>query len=106
MGDVSRKHYFGWNRDALSDCPCDLKWLPADRYVLIVAAADEALSGDCAGRRLLFRTLLRAGQRHSSTQRPRTWTSAGSSSSCPATQRPVAGLQAQPRLHWEETVSS
>ncbi|MFF1833991.1 barstar family protein [Streptomyces sp. NPDC058231] len=63
--------YFGWNWDALFDCLRDLKWLPADHYVLIVEAADEALSGDAAGRRVLFKTLLRAGQRWSSTQRPR-----------------------------------
>ncbi|MFG2096288.1 barstar family protein [Streptomyces sp. NPDC048612] len=62
--------YFGWNWDALSDCLRDLKWLSADHYVLIVEAADKALSGDAAGQRLLFRTLLRAGQRWSYTQRP------------------------------------
>jgi hypothetical protein len=61
--------YFGWNWDALSDCLRDLKWLSADHCVLIIDAADEALPGDLAERRLLFRTLLRAGQRWS-VQRP------------------------------------
>ncbi|MFF8844349.1 barstar family protein [Streptomyces sp. NPDC015127] len=61
--------YFGWNWDALSDCLRDLKWLSADQYVLIVEAADEVLSRDAAGRRLLLTTLLRAGQRWSFTQR-------------------------------------
>jgi hypothetical protein len=62
--------YFGWNWNALSDCLRDLKWLPADHYVLIVEAAEEALSGDSSEQQLLFNTLLRAGQRWSYTQRP------------------------------------
>ncbi|WP_372412100.1 barstar family protein [Streptomyces luteireticuli] len=62
--------YFGWNWDALSDCLRDLKWLSMDHCVLIVEDADEALPADPAGRRrLLFETLLRAGQRWSNTQR-------------------------------------
>ncbi|MFE7245907.1 barstar family protein [Streptomyces sp. NPDC057580] len=98
--------YFGWNWDALFDCLRDLTWLSADHYVLIVEAADEALSGDAAGRRLLFRTLLQAGQRWSSTQRPE-----GIDLSrlvvvmfCDAAS--VPDLQAQVRSCWEETVSS
>ncbi|WP_234323670.1 barstar family protein [Streptomyces sp. NRRL F-2580] len=64
--------HFGWNWDALFDCLRDLEleWLSADQYVVIVEAADEALPGDAAGRRLLFGTLLRAGQRWSSVKRP------------------------------------
>ncbi|GGT26342.1 hypothetical protein GCM10010271_32540 [Streptomyces kurssanovii] len=62
--------YFGWNWDALADCLRDLKWLSVDHYVLIIEAADEALSGNPAERQLLFKALLRAGQRWSSTQRP------------------------------------
>ncbi|MFJ4735032.1 barstar family protein [Streptomyces sp. NPDC088770] len=62
--------HFGWNWDALSDCLGDLKWLSADHCVLIVKAADEALPGDASGRRLLFKTLLRAGQRWSYIKRP------------------------------------
>ncbi|MFJ3705328.1 MULTISPECIES: barstar family protein [Streptomyces] len=62
--------HFGWNWNALLDCLRDLAWLPADHYVLIVQAADEALPCDVAGRRLLFGTLLRAGRRWSSTRRP------------------------------------
>ncbi|MFJ9714240.1 barstar family protein [Streptomyces sp. NPDC101234] len=62
--------YFGWNWDALSDCLRDLKWLSADHHVLIFKAAEEALSGNTSGRRLLFKTLLRAGQHWSFTQRP------------------------------------
>ncbi|WP_051782524.1 MULTISPECIES: barstar family protein [unclassified Streptomyces] len=60
--------YFGWNWNALFDCLRDLHWLPAERYVLIIEAADEILPGDAAGQRLLFRTLLRAGRRWSHTR--------------------------------------
>ncbi|MEV4682829.1 barstar family protein [Streptomyces kurssanovii] len=62
--------YFGWNWDALADCLRDLKWLSVDHYVLILEAADEALSENPAERLLLFKALLRAGQRWSFTQRP------------------------------------
>ncbi|MFI9047329.1 barstar family protein [Streptomyces sp. NPDC053427] len=61
--------YFGWNWNVLSDCLRDLKWLSADHYVLIVEAADEALSGATSEQRLLFNTLLQAGQRWSYAQR-------------------------------------
>ncbi|MFI1398065.1 barstar family protein [Streptomyces sp. NPDC020681] len=98
--------YFGWNWDALSDCLRDLQWLPADHYVLIVEAADEALSDDAAGRQLLLRTLLRAGQRWSYTQRPEgiDLSRLVVVMSCDAAS--VSDLQEQLRLCWEETVSS
>ncbi|WUT66377.1 barstar family protein [Streptomyces sp. NBC_00683] len=94
--------YFGWNWDALSDCLRDLKWLPAEHYVLIVEAADEALSGDVAGRQLLFKTLLRAGRRWSSTKRPEgiDLSRLVVVMSCDAAS--VSGLRAQLRLCWEE----
>ncbi|MFF3859437.1 barstar family protein [Streptomyces sp. NPDC002209] len=62
--------HFGWNWNALSDCLRDLKWLSADHHVLIIEAADEALPGDATGQRLLFRTLLTAGERWSYVQKP------------------------------------
>ncbi|MGW8887903.1 barstar family protein [Streptomyces sp. NPDC055749] len=62
--------YFGWSWNALNDCLRDLNWLSATHYVLIVEAADEALSDDPAGQQMLFRTLLRAGRQWSSVQRP------------------------------------
>ncbi len=61
---------FGWNWNALSDCLRDLQWLSVDHCVLIVEAADEALAGDPCEQRLLFDTLLWAGQRWSCIQRP------------------------------------
>ncbi|MFF2787152.1 barstar family protein [Streptomyces sp. NPDC058049] len=99
--------YFGWNWNALLDCLRDLdRLLPADRYVLIVEAADEALPEDAAARRLLFRTLLRAGRRWAGTRR-----SDGLDlsrlvivMSCSAAS--VPDLREQLRLCWDETVPS
>ncbi|MFK0252646.1 barstar family protein [Streptomyces sp. NPDC090445] len=62
--------YFGWNWNALYDCLRDLNWLPADRHVLIIEAADEVLPDDASGRWALFTCLLRAGKRWSYTQKP------------------------------------
>ncbi|MGA4798439.1 barstar family protein [Streptomyces lavendulocolor] len=62
--------HFGWNWDALSDCLRDLEWLSADHHVLIIDAAEEALSDDSSEQQLLFSTLLRAGRRWAYTQRP------------------------------------
>ncbi|MFF3090393.1 barstar family protein [Streptomyces nojiriensis] len=98
--------YFGWNWNALLDCLRDLdRLLPADRYVLIVEAADEVLPGDADTRRLLFRTLLRAGRRWSFTRR-----SDGLDlsrlvivMSCAAAS--AADLREQLGLCWDETVS-
>ncbi|MGW3009938.1 barstar family protein [Streptomyces sp. NPDC001219] len=98
--------YFGWNWDALSDCLRDLKWLRADHYVLIVEAADEALSEDGAGRRLLFKTLLLAGQRWAFTQRPESMDLSRLVVVMCCDAASVSGLQAQLRLCWEEMVSS
>lgn len=97
--------YFGWNWDALSDCLRDLEWLHADHCVLIVEAADKALSGDAAGQRLLFRTLLRAGQRWSCTQRPEgiDLSRLVVVMSCDAAS--VPDLQEQLRLCWDERLS-
>lgn len=98
--------YFGWNWNALLDCLRDLnRLLPADRYVLIVEAADEVLPGDADTRRLLFRTLLRAGRRWSFTRR-----SDGLDlsrlvivMSCAVSS--AADLREQLGLCWDETVS-
>ncbi|MFE6835094.1 barstar family protein [Streptomyces sp. NPDC057705] len=98
--------YFGWNWNALYDCLRDLAWLPADQYVLIVEAADAALPGDPAGRRQLFRTLLRTGRRWSSVKRPEgiDLSRLLVVMSCDAAS--VADVQEQVRSCWEETVSS
>ncbi|MCL8010463.1 barstar family protein [Streptomyces sp. AS02] len=98
--------YFGWNWEALSDCLRDLKWLPADRYVLIVEAADEMLPGDAAGRQLLLRTLLRAARHWSYTQQPEGSDRAGLVVVMSCDAAVVPDLQEQLRSCWEDTVSS
>ncbi|MDX3533092.1 barstar family protein [Streptomyces sp. MB09-01] len=98
--------YFGWNWNALFDCLRDLHWLPADQYVLIVEAADEALSGDAAGRRQLFGTLLRAGRRWSSVKRPEGIDLSRLVVVMSCDPASVPELQEQVRSCWEETVSS
>jgi len=37
-------HYFGENWNALAECICDLSWLPAERYLLVLRDADVVLS--------------------------------------------------------------
>jgi RNAse (barnase) inhibitor barstar len=54
--------WFGWNWDALSDCLRDLQWSPADRFLVVVDRADQALTIDAEERRLLIRVLRRAAQ--------------------------------------------
>jgi RNAse (barnase) inhibitor barstar len=54
--------WFGWNSDALSDCLRDLHWLPADRFLVVIDRADQALTIDAEERRLLIRVLRRAAQ--------------------------------------------
>ncbi|MEU9083440.1 barstar family protein [Streptomyces sp. NPDC048357] len=97
--------HFGWNWDALFDCLRDLEWLPADQYVVIVEAADEALSGDAAGRRRLFETLLRAGRRWSSVKRPEGIDLSRLLVILSCDPASVPAVREQVRSCWEETVS-
>lgn len=62
--------YFGWNWNAFYDCLRDLRWLSSDHHVLIIDAAESALSEDDVAREEFFRALWRAGQRWSYTKRP------------------------------------
>ncbi|MFE2021460.1 barstar family protein [Streptomyces sp. NPDC059499] len=98
--------YFGWNWDALSDCLRDLNWLRAEHHVLSIEAADEALSDDAAGQQLLFRTLLRAGQRWSSTQRPQGVDLSRLVVVMSCDPASVSVLQAQLRMCWDGPGSS
>jgi Barstar (barnase inhibitor) len=52
--------YFGWNWNALSDCLRDLKWLPADGYLIVVDDAPRLLADSTEERQVLFRILCRA----------------------------------------------
>lgn len=62
--------YFGWNWNAFYDCLRDLQWLSSDYHILIVEAAESALSEDDVAREEFFRSLWRAGQRWSYAKRP------------------------------------
>ncbi|PMR58870.1 hypothetical protein C1A38_22540 [Verrucosispora sp. ts21] len=54
--------YFGWNWPALSECVRDLRWIPADHYVVVVEDAPRVLPESVEGRREFFRILARAGR--------------------------------------------
>jgi hypothetical protein len=54
--------YFGWNWAALSDCVRDLRWLPADGYLIVVDNGPQLLPDSPEDRRTLFRVLSRAVQ--------------------------------------------
>jgi hypothetical protein len=45
--------YFGWNWDALYDCLRDLRWLQADRYLVVVTNAERVLP-EFPGEREIF----------------------------------------------------
>ncbi|MET9620501.1 barstar family protein [Streptomyces sp. NPDC006464] len=62
--------YFGWNWHAFYDCLRDLQWLSSDHHVLIIEAAESALSEDAVAREEFFGSLWRAGQRWSYVKRP------------------------------------
>ncbi|MFL4494471.1 barstar family protein [Streptomyces sp. VTCC 41912] len=55
--------YFGWNFPALSDCLRDLRWLPADQYVLFIEKSDQILRDEVEARFDFFGSLLRAGEK-------------------------------------------
>lgn len=54
--------YFGWNWPAFSDCLCDLRWLPADRYLVVIENAGLVLHASAEERDLMYHTLMRAAQ--------------------------------------------
>ena len=55
--------YFGENWNALWDCLRDLKWLPADGYLLIVENAQQMLSSSAEDRQTLLDILDRVVKR-------------------------------------------
>jgi RNAse (barnase) inhibitor barstar len=55
--------YFGENWAAFDECLCDLSWLPASAYVLIVTRAEKVLTGDQNGQLPVFlKTLKKAAE--------------------------------------------
>jgi RNAse (barnase) inhibitor barstar len=54
--------YFGQNWDAVDDCLCDMEWLPATGYVLIVRNARELWAGNVPGAGKLIEVWLFAAE--------------------------------------------
>jgi Barstar (barnase inhibitor) len=54
--------YFGWNWDALSDCLRDLRWCPADRYLIIIENTELVLLASAEERDLMFDILGQAAE--------------------------------------------
>ncbi|MEU3458312.1 barstar family protein [Micromonospora sp. NPDC006766] len=52
--------YFGWNWAALSECLRDLRWLPADGYLIVVENAPRLLSSSAEDQHTLFQILSQA----------------------------------------------
>ncbi|MFF2078302.1 barstar family protein [Kitasatospora sp. NPDC058162] len=55
--------YFGWNWNALSDCLRDLKWVPADHYLIIIERSALMLQECAEDRETLLGILNTAGRR-------------------------------------------
>jgi hypothetical protein len=52
--------YFGWNWPAFDECICDLEWLAADAYILVVKNVVSILRDDHEDRRVFFDVLKNA----------------------------------------------
>ncbi|MBB4956973.1 barstar family protein [Micromonospora polyrhachis] len=52
--------YFGWTWAALDECLRDLRWLPADGYLIVVENAPRLLPSSIDDRHMLFHVLSRA----------------------------------------------
>ena len=55
--------WFGGNLDALADCLCDLSWLPAEGYVLLLEHAGDWRTQDQDGFDSVLDVLNEAGER-------------------------------------------
>lgn len=49
--------YFGWNWDALRDCLCDLQWIGANSFFLIIRNAECLLADDFEARQIFCRLI-------------------------------------------------
>ncbi|MFD7450574.1 barstar family protein [Kitasatospora sp. NPDC059827] len=54
--------YFGWNWNALSDCLRDMRWAPADHYLLVIERSALMLQECSEDREILLRILNTAGR--------------------------------------------
>ena len=66
---LSFPNYFDPNWDAFEDCLCDLEWLQAEGYLLLVDQADALLGAEPGERSTLF-SILRSAGTYWSSQRP------------------------------------
>ncbi|WP_234313887.1 barstar family protein [Streptomyces sp. NBRC 109706] len=55
--EVRLPDYFGWNWDALTDCLRDLRWLGAERCLLVIEHAEALLAEHPGERAELLETL-------------------------------------------------
>ncbi|MFJ8039624.1 barstar family protein [Kitasatospora sp. NPDC096147] len=53
--------YFGWNWDALSECLRDMRWAPADHYLIVIERSALALREHAEDRDTLLEILGRVG---------------------------------------------
>lgn len=54
--------YFGWNWNAFTDCLRDLTWMPADKYLVVIAHPDALLSEEPDELDTALRILRRVGR--------------------------------------------
>jgi hypothetical protein len=54
--------YFGHNWDALDECLCDLEWLPAPSYRIVIESAPRLLDRDRAERPIFLSVMSNAGK--------------------------------------------
>lgn len=54
--------YFGHNWDALDECVCDLEWLPAPSYRIVIESAPRLLDRDRAERPIFLSVMSDAGK--------------------------------------------
>ncbi|MFE2915240.1 barstar family protein [Kitasatospora indigofera] len=55
--------YFGWNWNAVADCLRDMKWVPADHYLVVIERSALVLQEWDEDREILLRILNTAGRR-------------------------------------------
>lgn len=61
--------YFGHNWDALDECVCDLEWLPASSYRVVIESAPLLLDRDRAARPIFVSVMANAGKEWATTRR-------------------------------------
>ncbi len=57
--------YFGWNWNALSECLRDLRWIPAQHYLIVITDSTQLLADEPDEHPTLLKILERAAASHS-----------------------------------------